>query len=737
MCVSLFNISAQMVPARFEEARNLYAHLAYSEAIPILVNECISNKNKFLEAEIMLADCYRQTNDYVKAEAEYNIISLDIRLKDEKQRLYYAQILQNNQKYDLAAFWYNKYLLKFPQDKRAQNQMEACKNLEQFSTDKRYSITNLSLNTNGYDFGACIKNNVLYFISTGGKSAAVKPKDINLWTGERFMDLYTSNIIENDSTADEFSIPVSMPKTVNTKYNEGPLCFNKEKTKVYFTRNQYNPDEKNKLYYSKQKEANLTIFEATIDKGNWINIKELPFNNKEYSCGHPVWDDDDSILYFTSTMPGGYGGTDLWKSKLSNSKWEKPANLGSVINTEGDEMFPAMDVNKNFYFASDGHGGLGGLDIFSAKKSDGVFSNVKNLGTPINSSYDDFGYLINENNTIGFFSSDRPGGKGEDDIYRFADVKYELEVTIIDKFTKEPIATSLVQLKEKDEIKNKLSSNNNGVSQTRVEGGSEYILDAEAPNYLPGTINKQILANEKRPFNKVTIELQPLVLQVSVINAETKKPVAGAVLNCTNACTNKTKTSIADETGITAYTVLNNCTYTLDASAKSYLPKPVTQITTTLKDTTFIVIELTQINDKAIALNNIYYDFNKWDIRPEAEQDLKMLLQFMKQNPDAILELSSNTDSRGEDKYNLDLSQKRAQSAVNWLVTRGVYENNIKPVGYGETKPLNACINNVKCSEEDHQKNRRTEFKVLNAGQVIASQVKQDVSVDPCRNCPF
>ena len=182
---------------------------------------------------------------------------------------------------------------------------------------------------------------------------------------------------------------------------------------------------------------------------------------------------------------------------------------------------------------------------------------------------------------------------------------------------------------------------------------------------------------------------------------------------------------------------MDNCKYSLLATAKSYLPKPATIVTTTLKDTTFVYIELVQVSDKPIVLNNIYYDFNKWDIRPEAEEDLNMLIQFVEINPDAILELSSHTDARGEDEYNLVLSQKRAQSAVNWLVMHGVNENNIKPVGYGETKPVNYCVNNVKCSEEDHQRNRRTEFRVLNAGQVVASQVKKEIKVNPCKNCPF
>lgn len=736
LCISFLTNYAQLVPATYQQARDLYNRLAYSEAIPLLFKECTGKNNKFLEAHIMLADCYRQTNQYALAEAEYAIVNQDVRLKDEKQRLYYAQILQINQKYAEAATWYTKYLAKFPNDNRAKNQFEACSNIQQFYTDDRYSITSLPFNTNGYDFGTYINNNLLYYTSTGGKvaDAKFKSKDINLWTGEHFMDLYSVGIIENDSTADDYSFPSLLPKSVNTKYNEGTLCFNKANTKVYFTRNPYNPEDSKKMTYSKEKEANLTIYEATIENGKWININKLPFNNKQYSCGHPALDEEDSTLYFASNMPGGFGGVDLWKVKFANDKWEKPVNLGATINTEGDEMFPALDKDKTLYFSSDGLGGLGGLDIFSAKISDNELSVPHNLGTPLNSSYDDFGFLINENKTIGFLSSDRPGGKGEDDIYRFSKIKYQLEILIIDKFTKEPIATSQISA---DSAGIKLNSNSQGISSTEVEGGMTYDLLAAAPDYFPTTATKLIPKNEKKPNNNIVIELQPIVMQVMVIDAVTKKPLEAATINTTSPCVNNSLTHLTDAAGKASFFVKNKCKYSIQASARSYLPKAPTEITTTLKDTIFVLIELEQVSDKPIVLNNIYYDFDKWNIRSEAETDLNLLLQFLKDNPEADIELSSHTDARGDDTYNQELSQKRAQSAVNWLVARGVNANNIKPVGYGESKPVNQCVNNIKCTEEQHQRNRRTEFRVLNAGQVIASQVKQDIIINPCNNCPF
>lgn len=727
----------QIVPAAYQQARDLYNRLAYSEAIPLLLKECTGKYNKFLDADIMLADCYRKTGQYKLAEGEYAIVCQDKRLKDNRQKLYYAQVLQTNQKYDLAALWYKKYLDTYPNDRLAQNQLNASENIKKYISDKKLSITNLPFNTDGYDFGAAIFGNTFYYTSTGGKEKNLKTRETNAWTGERFMNLYTVNIIQSDTASDAFSPASVLSNGANTKYNEGPMCFTKDGTKVFFTRNQYNPEEKAKMAYSKEKEANLSIYEATIENGNWTKIKELPFNSKQFSCGHPALDEANSVLYFSSTRPGGFGASDLWKVKFDGDKWEKPVNLGAVINTEGEEMFPSFGPDGTFYFASDGLGGLGGLDIYSAHLNSNDNQEIKNLQSPINSSYDDFAYLINNDGTIGFFSSNRQGAKGEDDIYRFSNIQFKLEIHVVHKFTKAPIANAAVNISTQGNEKVILKTDENGVSITPVNAGTEYQLDVDIQGFMPASLKKTIVNNEKQPLQKITIELQPMVMQVTVINAITKIPIANAAVTCNSPCQKSLRSNLANENGVINYSVMDKCTYNVSASAKSYLPAAPKEVVVALIDTTYLVIELIQITENAIALNNIYYDFNKWDIRPEAIPDLKMLLSFMNNNPEAIVELSSHTDARGDDAYNQKLSQKRAQSAVDWLVMNGINLDKIKPVGYGESQLVNKCTNNVKCTEEEHQRNRRTEFKVLNAGEIINSKTKERIEVDPCKNCLF
>jgi len=736
MCIYSISLG-QIVPAAYQQARDLYNRLAYSEAIPLLLKECTGKNNKFLEADIMLADCYKKTGQFKLAEGEYAIVCQDKRLKDNRQKLYYAQILQTNQKYDLAAQWYKNYLDAYPNDRLAQNQLKASENISQYITDKKLSIYNLPFNTDGYDFGSAIVDNTLYYTSTGGKEKNLNTREKNAWTGERFMNLYAVNIVQSDTATDVFSAASVLSNGANTKYNEGPMCFTKDGTKVFFTRNQYNPEEKAKMAYSKEKEANLSIYEATIENGNWTKIKELPFNSKQFSCGHPALDEANSVLYFSSTMPGGFGASDLWKVKFNGDKWEKPVNLGAEINTEGEEMFPSFGSDGTFYFASNGLGGLGGLDIFSTQLTNNGIQDIKNLQTPINSSYDDFAYLINNEGTVGFFSSNRQGGKGEDDIYRFSNIPYKLEIKVVHKFSKEPIANAAVRMKAQDKENVHLKTDDNGVSISDVEAGTAYQIDVDMQGFMPATVKKTIINNEKQPLQKITIELQPMVMQVAVINAITKAPIGNAAVTCNSPCQKSPRANFTNENGVINYGVMDKCTYNVSASAKSYLPAAPKEIAVTVKDTTLLVIELMQITEKAIALNNIYYDFNKWDIRPEAVPDLKMLLTFMNNNPEAIVELSSHTDARGDDVYNQKLSQKRAQSAVDWLVMNGVNINKIKPIGYGESQPVNKCTNNVKCTEEEHQRNRRTEFKVLNAGEIINSKTKEKIEVNPCNNCLF
>lgn len=731
----LFSTAAYaQVQTKFEIAKDLYSRLAYSEAIPIL--EDFLNKKDNLEAKVILADCFRKNNEYVKAEEWYSKVVADKNLDDANQYLYYAQTLQTNGKYNDALNWYSLYLSKNPNDRRAKNQAEACKMVDQLkgSGDIGFVIEKLDFNTDGYDFGAALFKNKFIYTSTGGKS-----KDggkINTWTGEPFMDLYS---VDMDEQGNMSSSSLKWGDGINTKYNEGPLCFSAASNKVYFTRNNYNPEEKKgkKLTYSSDREANLKIYEANSNNGVWTNIKQLSFNSKDYSCGHPTLSQDGNTLYFASDMPGGFGGTDIWKADKIGESWSKPMNLGSSVNTEGDEMFPFLRENNELYFASDGLPGLGGLDIFSFTISGDGMNEPKNLGAPFNTSYDDFAYLIDNSGNYGFLSSNRLDGKGEDDIYKFVNDKYTLEVLVVDKATQLPISTAQVDLSKNEIPIQTLTTPENGTVTFKVSADSTYYLYADAHQYQPDSTLKFIEKDESKRIQKVKLELTSLLMEIQVIDAKSRQPIADAMVTVKSKCLEEAKILQTDDDGKTITQVQNDCDYNLMANAKGYIPNSKDIQIKNLNGILKVVIELKQVDELPVSLNNIYYDFDKWNIREDAEPDLKFLLLFLNTNPEARIELSSHTDSRADDTYNLKLSQKRAEAAVNWLIEHGISAKRMTAKGYGETKPVNFCVNDVKCSEEEHQKNRRTEFKVLNAGEVKTSAPKKNIKVDPCLHCPF
>jgi outer membrane protein OmpA-like peptidoglycan-associated protein len=469
--------------------------------------------------------------------------------------------------------------------------------------------------------------------------------------------------------------------------------------------------------------------------------------------GHPALTADGQTLYFVSDMPGGYGGTDIYVTKQEDGKWGVPQNLGPEINTEGMEMFPYVDKEKTLYFASNGQDGLDGLDNFKKKWNADTkkWGRLRNIGAPINGPYDDFGLVYGKDKSLGYFTSNRPGGKGSDDIYSFEDHGVDLEGIVVDAKTGKPICKSSVKMN------NKATNKEEGPKQTECDGlfeftvvnNTDYCFEAMAEGYLP---NNTVCATTKgvKPGETVFVRIplqkdEPTALTVLVLDKATKLPIAGSKVALSNSCTEKVENGESDDKGTSCYMVKCGCGYIATANASGYLPGsgegstrdncPQVKCGEGGGDT--IIVELEKIEVKAVELKDIYYDFDKWNIRPESEPQLNILLGFLKENPDAIVEIASHTDARAPYDYNIRLSQKRAQSVVDWLVAHGIERSRLKPKGYGETKLRNSCKDDVKCSEYEHQRNRRTEFQVIGGDIDIKSLERFDMQVDPCKVCPF
>lgn len=606
-----------------------YDKMAYANAIDNF-EQYLSKKNEPNDAKIKLANSYRLVNDIPNAEKWFSQVVL-LPESEPINMFYYGKTLMSVEKYDEAKLWFNKYLDKVPDDFVAEMLRVSCSSINEFKKDTSlYSVKEIAMPEVASAFGSMPYGNGIMFAAD---KEVFKNSATANWTGRSYLDIYFS---QKDKDGKWLS-PMLLKGNVNGQYHEGPACFNKAGDVVYFTRSNYT---KKKLVKSTKSENNLKLFRAELVGTKWTHVTELPFNSDEYSCGHPSLAADDKTLYFISDMPGSVGGTDIYKTVYEDGKWSKPENLGNEINTSGNEMFPYIHSDGTFYFSSDAHNNLGGLDVFMSYYDGKKWLQVENLNYPLNTSKDDFAFVLNEDNKTGYLSSNR--GNNGDKIYEFTknDPTFILSGYVSQKGSfKTGIDSAVIEIQNlTDHTKEIVYTNKSGMYKVRLKPNCEFSVKASKPMYF-------------------------------TITGPQKVSVVGKKLS-------------------------ENFTANFELDQ--------------------IIIE------KPIVLENIYYDLDKWFIREDAAKELNRLVQVMHDNPTLYIELSSHTDSRAGDQYNLILSDKRAKAAVEYIVSNGVDAKRMKWKGYGESHLINRCKNDVECTEEEHQQNRRTEFKAIKVGNITS-----------------
>ncbi len=496
------------------------------------------------------------------------------------------------------------------------------------TTPGTYAIKNINVNTKYADFGtAYFGSDSIVFSSPRDKRSIVR----NIWkpNEQPYLDLYVG-VIDGGS---EIVGKQKVKGNVNTKFHEAIVTFTKDMKTVYFTGNNYYDKE---VKNDTTGVLRLQLFKASVkNDGEWTDIEKLPFNTDEYSTGHPTLSEDGKKLYFVSDRFGSIGETDIYVVDINeDGSFSEPKNLGTNINTQGKEMFPY--INKDIiYFSSDGHNGLGGLDIFASKMYDTTISRPLNLGTPINSSKDDFAFIKKQDN--GYFSSDREEGKGDDDIYSF--------------LTNEP-------------------------------------LNIECTQQVTGIVK----------------------------NKETQEVLVGAEVRLLDKDGAVLETVTSDENGAYHFTVKCNSTYKTLGDKVDFQNDD--ELIVTVNDIVDKPIEIAlalapEIIENKINIENIYFDLDKWNIRADAATELDKLVQIIKGNPELIIEAGSHTDSRAAKPYNNQLSKRRAKATVRYIISKGIDHKRISAKGYGETQLTNSCSDDVECTDEQHQMNRRTEFYIV------------------------
>ncbi|MCF8372058.1 MAG: carboxypeptidase regulatory-like domain-containing protein [Bacteroidales bacterium] len=696
-------------------ANRYYDQQAYSKAIEPYINYLASGDDFRVMAK--LANCYRLTNDGVKAERLYEVV---VRSNEALPIHYlnYAKTLMGNKKYSEAKDWFIEYYKAVPSDKYAQDYIRACENVDLLlkSDSTKYKVFNLNINSEQSDFGATsYKDGIVYASAREGQTKFFMRFG---WTDEPYLDLYFSS----GGHQDKFREPVPFSDKINTKFHEGPLSFATGQTFVYFTRNNFN---KGKTNLSSAGINKLSIYTACEKNDEWDEIKLFDFNNPEYSIGHPSISTDGKVLYFISDMPGGFGGTDIYVCRKLGFNWTKPVNLGANVNTSGNEMFPFIHPDGSLYFSSDGHVGLGGLDIFVTRYNGFKWEHPINLKHPFNSSKDDFAYTVNKTHTIGYFSSNREGGKGGDDIYYFEknlDLLKGLKGRVISAASKMPIGEVNVILQDYINTDMQKLTNPEGAFDFKLDPGQNYNIVVSKPGFKTKSVSYSEIdyKNIMEPYLEIELESSIWIkLEGFISDAETNTPIDLVSVELKNQTYDISTTMNSTAEGKFEFDLDPQSIYVVVFKKDGYFSESINDLSTFGKSESEIIhydVLLgmkRMVVDKAIELKDIYYDLNKWDLKPKALKECDKLVGLLQSNPHITIELSSHTDSRASDEYNLELSQKRADAVAEYVISKGIEKSRIIPKGYGETRLKNNCANGVPCPESLHQQNRRTEFKVI------------------------
>src|SRR5512133_1239595 len=603
-----------------------------------------SDKKEKLNITFHIAECYRKTDNAPQAALWYGkVLAKDY--NNPLSILYYADALRMNQNYEEAKAQYQRYKELVPDDPRGSDGILSCDfSLQWMDQPTGYQVEEQKfINSKFSDYSPAYSRadfQELYF--TSSRDEAIGNSEHG-GTGQQFADIFFSTMDKKG----KWSTPMPLSEPVNTEAEEGTPVFSSDYNTMYFTR----------CNVSKRKALGCEIFTATRNGDKWSGVESLALADDSVVIAHPALSPDNNTLYFVSDMDGsmktseGKNSKDIWMVTRSGKGWSSPQNLGAPVNSAGDEVFPYVHADGTLYFSSDGHIGMGGLDIFKAVKNENGQWQVENMKYPINSAADDFGITFEKDKESGYFTSSRKG-KTEDDIYSFLlpPLKFTLIGVVKNEKTDDVIPEAVIKSIGSDGITLDTKAGRDGVFRFNLKPGTDYVFIAEKPGFLKGK------------------------------ERETTKGVA--------------------------------------------------------KSTEFKTEIFLASTETSIQVENIFFDLDKADLRPESMVSLDKLVETLNDNPNIVIELGSHTDSRASDAYNLDLSKRRAQSVVNYLIEKGIARDRLVPKGYGESSPkvvdkkdhaaYSFLPEGTKLTEEfinglgdddrmemAHFLNRRTEFKVL------------------------
>ncbi|MCO5260908.1 MAG: OmpA family protein [Crocinitomicaceae bacterium] len=690
-------------------ADNLFKRMEYYQCVQMyeeLSKKTINGKGKEnLENVRKAAMSNYELFRMEKAIKYFNFLDAKSNLSED-DRAYFIQALRFIGKYDVAEKQVGIAESLYPNNTYFSKLKTELKEFNKFFADSsNISIKKTNISSIYGDFAPVFYQNGLIYATKSKNTEVLNGR--YKWDNSFYVSMLQSKF-QADSTIGNGKL---LRHQFLDKAHDGPVAFTRDEQKMVVTKNKFGKRKGKDVVV-------LALYFSELKDGKWTKLIPFEYNDNAYNVGHGCFSDDGNTLYFVSDMDGGQGMTDIYRSQLVGGKWSKPENLGVNVNTNMQEMFPFV-VGDRLFFASNGHFGLGGLDIFEVdlKKN----NTPRNLGYPINTSADDFGLVcVEESDGInGYFSTNRD--KNIDGIYAFVkkDIQIELIVNVFEKYTtNESVAHHPVYLtNEATGEKEEYFTNNDGNVHLLIRKNETYKLSTKKDEFK---LLKEVTITsdgvERDSVLKADLLLLPtkITIALRVISKDTKKPLEGAATTISHFSTNWDTLLVTNEHGLITLIVERNKNFWAHAAKKGYIDADK-GFSTSNEDGKIIELELEMTPIKKgekFKLENIFYDLNKATLRPESMSSLDKLAEFIIKN-ELKIELSSHTDSRGSDAYNMKLSQARAQSCVDYLLTKGVRAVQMKAKGYGETQLLNRCKNGVTCSEEEHQENRRTEVKIL------------------------
>lgn len=618
--------------------RNLYVTLSF-----VMVSGILSAQNSYTKTADKLFDRYEYVDaakEYLKlaegskadnyvykqlAESYYNVFNTKeavkwyakvVEQKQDAETYYkYAQMLKAEGNFKEADKQMQQFAQLAPNDQRAKTFVSNPNYLPELKGQtKLYDIAKSDVSSDKTDFGAVLTNdNNVYFASARNTS-----KRNSNFNDEPYLDIYKATYNANGTISDAVAVD-----NLNTRWHDGPASITNDGNTMYYGSESFNEKEFTKDKAKNSKFGKIYLYKATKEGDNWANSKPLPFNNKEYDVRNPSISKDGKTLYFSSNMPGGFGGEDIWKVSVNGDEYGTPENLGAKVNTEANESFPFITDDNILFFSSNGKTGFGGLDVFKLDLNKG--SEAMNVGEPVNTSKDDFAFTYNATKKVGFFSSNRDG---VDNIYKADPIcNVQALVRVKDAKTGKVIEGATVLLvDEKQKTVSNQTTALNGETLTGVLCNTAYSAQVSKQGYESGVFE--------------------------VAKAENEQVVVEALLN------------------------------------------PIMPI----------------ITEKEVILQPIFFEFNKSNITAEGAAELDKLVMVMNEYPNMVIFAKSHTDSRGSDKYNMNLSDRRAKSTVQYLISKGIAKDRISGQGFGESEPKVAC---KPCTEEQYAQNRRSEFLIV------------------------